>query len=110
MATMIGVRVLGNHTVSVDRFPIPDPPLGDVRIKIMGAGVCGSDLFHFRSTPEQIGERNELVTGHEPAGVVDAVGNGVEGLEVGDRVAVYHVAACGHCRAMPGLSAEILWQ
>lgn len=95
---MIGVRVLGDHRVSVDEFPVPEPPLGDVRIKIRGAGVCGSDLFHFRSTPEQIGERNKLVTGHEPAGVVDAVGDGVEGLEVGDRVAVYHVAACGHCR------------
>ena len=99
MATMIGVRPLGSRQVSVDEFPIPDPPPGDVRIKIQGAGVCGSDLHVYRRRPEEIPDRLQIILGHEPAGIVDALGEGVTSLETGDRVTVYHHAGCGHCEA-----------
>jgi len=98
MGSMLGVRALGNRVVQVDEFQIPAPSAGDVRIKILGAGVCGSDLRPYRSKPEDLGERRKIILGHEPAGLVDALGQGARGLAVGDRVVVYHAAGCGHCR------------
>jgi D-arabinose 1-dehydrogenase-like Zn-dependent alcohol dehydrogenase len=71
------------------RRPIPSPGPGEVRVRVQACGVCGSDLFlqdgGFASAPLPI------VPGHEAAGVVDAVGDGVAALSVGDQVALYYI-------------------
>ncbi|MBM4436799.1 MAG: alcohol dehydrogenase catalytic domain-containing protein [Actinobacteria bacterium] len=68
MATMIGVRPMGDRKVAVDEFPIPDTPPGDVLIRIRGAGVCGSDLHVVRRTPDEIADRRPIILGHaDPA-------------------------------------------
>ncbi len=71
------------------RRPIPDPGPGEVRVRVQACGVCGSDLFlqdgGFSSSPLPI------VPGHEAAGVVDAIGEGVAGVTTGDQVALYYI-------------------
>lgn len=79
----------------VRELPIPEPDVGEVRIKIIYASVCGTDL-HIRDDgfPVQM----PVTIGHEYSGVVDALGDGVTDLAVGDRVVSMTAAGyCGHC-------------
>jgi propanol-preferring alcohol dehydrogenase len=70
--------------------PIPEPGPGEVRVRVEACGVCGSDVFLQKGG---FGDRVPLpiVPGHEAAGVVDALGDGVEGLAPGDQVALYYI-------------------
>jgi S-(hydroxymethyl)glutathione dehydrogenase/alcohol dehydrogenase len=74
-----------------------DPPLpGEVLVKVAAAGVCHSDL---RLADGELGDgRWPIVLGHEGAGVVAAVGAGIEHVEPGDHVAFCFVPACRECR------------
>lgn len=84
---------------------LPDPVLrdpGDAIVRVVAAGVCGSDLWTYRGLRERPpGTR----MGHEFVGVVEAVGDGVAGLEVGDWVVapfMYADGSCAHClRGVP---------
>jgi propanol-preferring alcohol dehydrogenase len=84
---------------------VPEPGPGEVLIKVGGAGACHSDL-HLMEWPEGTMDFDLPFTlGHENAGWVEGLGAGVEGLEVGEAVAVYGPWGCGRCRACR-LSAE----
>jgi D-arabinose 1-dehydrogenase-like Zn-dependent alcohol dehydrogenase len=75
---------------------IPNPGPGDVRVKVQACGVCHSDVL----TKEALwpGIIYPRVPGHEAAGVVDALGEGVKGWKVGDRVGVgWFGGSCGYC-------------
>ncbi len=77
-------------------------PLGPgmVRIRFGAGGICGSDMHYFRHA--RTGDfvvTSPLVLGHEVAGIVEQVGEGVDTLARGDRVAVNPSRWCGHCRA-----------
>ena len=79
--------------------PMPEPKPGEVVIEVEYVGVCGSDLHFFETG--KIGPRDILgkqTLGHEAAGTVYQVGEGVENLRVGDRVAIEPGIACGSCR------------
>lgn len=84
---------------------VPEPGPGQALVKVGGAGACHSDL-HLMEWPEGTMDFDLPFTiGHENAGWVEALGAGVEGLEVGEPVAVYGPWGCGRCRACR-LSAE----
>jgi propanol-preferring alcohol dehydrogenase len=69
-------------------------------------GLCGSDLHRYRQTAAQrVGM--DIIQGHEPSGVVYAVGEGVRRVRPGDRVSVYHYRGCGHCKQC--LAGNIMW-
>ena len=77
---------------------IPEPAAGQVRIRVQASGICHSDSL----TKEGLwpGIQYPRVPGHEVAGIVDAVGAGVAGWKVGDRVGVgWHGGHCGYCDA-----------
>ncbi len=81
-------RTFGHHpeVVEIDK---PEPGPGQVLLKVTAAGVCHSDEV-VMSTPESeyvFGEL-PLTLGHEGAGIVEALGSGVENVAVGDAVAV----------------------
>jgi 2-desacetyl-2-hydroxyethyl bacteriochlorophyllide A dehydrogenase len=82
----------------VDR-PIPLPGVGEVQFKVTSAGICGSDLQFYRGDREW-NRGLQIEDGHELSGVVTAVGPAVDGLEVGQRVAIEpeHLVGCGKCR------------
>ena len=92
-----GLALLGDRRAEVREFPMPMPGPGEVRIRVMAAGICGSDLHFYRDTPEGLGIRRGVVIGHEPSGVVDAVGPCVTNVAPGDRVTVNHTLGCGRC-------------
>lgn len=93
------------HPAEMREVDVPEPGPGQVLLKIGGAGACHSDL-HLMEWPEgTLGFDVPFTLGHENAGWVEAVGAGVEGLDVGEAVQVYGPWGCGRCRACR-LSAE----
>jgi alcohol dehydrogenase, propanol-preferring len=78
--------------------PVPEPGPGEVLVEMRAAGLCHSDL-HIMEWPEGThGWKVPFTLGHESAGVVAALGPGVEGRAVGDPVLVYASWGCGLCR------------
>ena len=75
---------------------IPEPAPGEVRVRVQACGVCHSDSY--AKEGRFPGVSYPVVPGHEVAGVVDAVGEGVHGWTVGERVGVgWFGGNCGHC-------------
>jgi len=75
---------------------VPDPGPGEALVRVQACGVCHTDL-HYREGG--IGDDFPYLLGHEAAGVVEAVGPDVTGLEAGDFVILNWRAVCGQCRA-----------
>ena len=97
---MRGVLFLGDQTCEVREFADPSPRPGQVKVRMVVSGICGSDLWNYRKKPAQL--KDKFIPGHEPSGIVEALGEGVRHVNVGDRVVVYHHLTCGrckHCRA-----------
>ena len=76
-----------------------DPGPGQVAIEVARGGVCGSDLHYYNHGGfGAVRLKQPMILGHEVAGFVSGLGDGVEGLTVGDLVAVSPSRPCGHCR------------
>jgi threonine dehydrogenase-like Zn-dependent dehydrogenase len=85
--SMRAVVLAGAGRIQVKESELPQPGAGQVRVRLEGCGVCASNLTPWAG-PEWMQFPTEPgALGHEGWGVVDAVGDGVEGLSVGDRVA-----------------------
>ncbi len=96
----------GNQDLRLEEVPEPSPKPGEVKLRVLYNGICGSDLHEYYDGPittrshephPLTGQVNPVIMGHELAGDVVEVGAGVEDLAVGDRVAVEPVQTCGHC-------------
>lgn len=92
---MKALRFYGSHNLRLEDVPRPDPAPGEVRVKPMAVGICGTDQHildgSYNSCPP-------LTLGHEVAGFVDAVGHGVRGIREGDLITVEPHRYCGVCR------------
>src|SRR6478609_4090412 len=77
-----------------DDIEIAPPGPGEVKIKVVASGVCHSDLSVLNGT---IPLPTPIVLGHEGAGIVEAIGEGVTSVAVGDHVVLSFVPACGEC-------------
>ncbi|SCD68021.1 alcohol dehydrogenase, propanol-preferring [Streptomyces sp. TverLS-915] len=75
----------------------PEPKPGEIRLKVTAAGVCHSDIAVMSWSAEQLTFPLPLTLGHEGAGVVDKLGEGVRNVAVGESVAVYGPWGCGRC-------------
>uniref|UniRef100_UPI003CC7B0EC alcohol dehydrogenase n=1 Tax=Modestobacter roseus TaxID=1181884 RepID=UPI003CC7B0EC len=91
-------RTIGGEPEVVE-VPTPEPGPGQVRLRVTAAGLCHSDSFVMGLPADQYTYGLPLTLGHEGAGVVDALGDGVTGVSVGDAVAVYGPWGCGQCHA-----------
>jgi propanol-preferring alcohol dehydrogenase len=99
-------RAFGQPLV-VEERPIPEPGPGQIRVKIAACGVCHTDL-HAVDGDWPAKPSPPFVPGHEGAGVVSAVGQGVRHVKEGDRVGVpWLYSACGRCELCLG-AAETL--
>ena len=95
--TVRGVVALGaKQPVSVENVVVPDPGAGEVVVQVQACGVCHTDL-HYREGG--ISDDFPFLLGHEAAGVIDAIGDGVTSVAVGDFVVLNWRAVCGECRA-----------
>ena len=108
---MRGVVFHGECEVEIMQFPDPEPGPGEVVIEMKASGMCGSDLHQYRrkkgggaaATGLPV-NADPVIVGHEPAGIVAAVGAGVEPrlATVGQRVMIHHYqgcTTCNHCRS-----------
>ena len=91
--TMRAAVYRGVNDVRVETIPVPEIGGGEVLVKIHTCGICGTDLKKIH-TGSHTAPR---VFGHEMAGTVAAVGEGVNEFGVGDRVMAYHHIPCEHC-------------
>jgi S-(hydroxymethyl)mycothiol dehydrogenase len=82
--------------VEVATVQVPDPGPGEALVRVQACGVCHTDL-HYRDGG--IGEEFPYLLGHEAAGAVEAVGDGVTSVAPGDFVILNWRAVCGQCRA-----------
>jgi len=98
MALMKTAYFYGGKDIRVVEEPVPEPGPGEVLFKVMSAGVCGSDLHNYRGHRSRDDERWQQ--GHELSGVIAGLGEGVSGLEIGQRVGIEaeHLLGCGECR------------
>jgi 2-desacetyl-2-hydroxyethyl bacteriochlorophyllide A dehydrogenase len=90
------VEVGDDRSLRVVERPSDPPGPGQVELEVVYCGICGSDL-HFRDVPELFPAGT--VPGHEMSCRVSALGPGVDGWSVGQRVAVLPFAQCGECQA-----------
>jgi D-arabinose 1-dehydrogenase-like Zn-dependent alcohol dehydrogenase len=95
---MKGVVFVGDRKLELQDFPDPTPSPRDVVLEIKASGMCGSDLHVYRATFKLGAE--PVIAGHEPCGVVVAVGTGVTPKEArsGQRVMNHHYTGCGSCK------------
>ena len=82
--------------VTVEAVQVPDPGPGEALVAVQACGVCHTDL-HYREG--RINDQFPFLLGHEAAGVVEAVGDGVDAVAPGDFVILNWRAVCGRCRA-----------
>src|SRR5438046_6836353 len=95
----------GRQDLRLTSVPEPEPAPGEVKLRVLYNGICGSDLHEYfdgpvttRNTPHPLtGVKNPVIMGHELCGEVVALGAGIEDLAVGTLVAVEPVETCGRC-------------
>jgi L-iditol 2-dehydrogenase len=90
---MLAAVYYNNRDVRIEEMPKPEIGDGEVLLKVMASGICGSDVIEWYRVPKA-----PRVLGHEAAGVVEEVGVDVTRCKVGDRVFVSHHVPCGKCR------------
>lgn len=89
---MRSIHLLGNRKLEIIEVPEPVPGPGEVIVKTQASVLCGSELHAFRGNGMAKGN-----SGHEGAGIVVALGEGVTHLKCGQRVGVSAISGCGKC-------------
>ncbi|MDN5788157.1 2,3-butanediol dehydrogenase [Pseudorhodobacter sp.] len=105
---MKAARWYAAKDIRVEEIDEPQVTPGDIKIKVAWTGICGSDLHEYLAGPIFVPvdenhplshDKAPITMGHEYAGEVTELGEGVEGFEIGDRVAVEPIYHCGKCDA-----------
>src|ERR1700757_2839657 len=92
-ATMRAVVYHGINDMRVETVSVPSIGPGELLVRIATCGICGTDLkkIHYGSPPAP------RIFGHEMAGTVAAIGEGVTAYKLGDRVMTFHHVPCNEC-------------
>ena len=94
---MKAIQYYGPQNIKYEDVSIKPPQPGEIVVKIMSALTCGTDVKTYRRGHPVLIKSIPSGFGHEFAGIVDKITNGVENVKVGDRVVVANSAPCGHC-------------
>ena len=94
--TMRAAVFHGPDDIRVEHVPRPRPGPGEAVIRVTLTTICGTDVHILKG---EYAVKPGLVVGHEPVGVIDELGPGVGGYEIGDRVLVGAITPCGQCHA-----------
>ncbi|HYT34981.1 MAG TPA: alcohol dehydrogenase catalytic domain-containing protein [Ktedonobacteraceae bacterium] len=89
---MLAVEYHSNDDVRIVDLPVPEIGVGELLVQLRACGLCASDVMEWYMKP-----RAPMYPGHEPAGVIAAVGEGVQQFTVGQRVFVHHHVPCMVC-------------
>ncbi|WP_373501413.1 zinc-dependent dehydrogenase [Desulfococcus sp.] len=87
--------VHGKGDIRIEEYPTPAAGDGEVVVRTRVSGICATDIKTLlgQGLPKDL----PTILGHEVVGEISEIGRGVEGLRIGDRVAVYPIAVCGNC-------------
>src|SRR5262249_14774164 len=96
---MNSIQLVAPRRLEPRQMPVPpDPGPGEVLVRLRAVGICGSDMHWYKEGCIGAAEAAyPSVLGHEPAGEIAALGRGVEGLKIGQKVAVEPAITCGRC-------------
>ena len=96
MATMQAAVFVKKGQIELREVPKPEPGPGQALLKVTLTTICGTDVHILKG---EYPVKSGLIVGHEPVGRIEALGAGVSGFSVGDRVIVGAITPCGQCRA-----------
>ena len=91
---MKAALLIGPRQIEIRDLPVPVAREGEVLVRVRQAGICGTDFAKYRG---DLGGNFPVVAGHEAVGEIAALGPGVAGIRIGERVAVQPNFACGEC-------------
>lgn len=97
-----GAFMRGIDNMVIREIPVPEPGRGQVLVKLEYVGICGSDIHYFHTGAcgaYKVDLSEDFMLGHECAGTIVEVGEGVKSLKAGDRVALEPGITCGTCEA-----------
>ena len=104
MSTMKAAVFLGKGKISIREVPRPTPAVGEAVIRVTMTTICGTDVHILKG---EYPVKEGLIVGHEPVGVIESLGAGLTGFQIGDRVIVGAITPCGQCRAcLSGMSSQ----
>ena len=94
MQTMKAAVFIEPGRIALEEKPVPPVGPGDVLIRVTTTTICGTDIHILKGEyPVEPGR----IVGHEPVGVIEEIGAGVTGYEIGQRVIVGAITPCGQC-------------
>src|SRR5215475_4579359 len=96
MNTMKAVVFHGVNDIGIEEVARPRPKAGEAVIRITATTICGTDVHIVKG---EYPVRPGLILGHEPVGVIEELGPGVTGYQIGERVLVGAITPCGQCHA-----------
>lgn len=82
----------------IENIKVPHASQGEVRLKLYYNGICGSDLHIFANEHPSLLNKYPILLGHEFSGLIDEIGEGVEGFEIGTVATIQPVRTCGICK------------
>ncbi|WP_144820954.1 S-(hydroxymethyl)glutathione dehydrogenase/class III alcohol dehydrogenase [Marinobacter piscensis] len=85
-----------NQPLSIEEVDVMPPQAGEVRIRVVASGVCHTDAYTLSGEDPE--GNFPAIMGHEGGGIVESVGEGVTGLQVGDHVIPLYTPECGECK------------
>ena len=95
MSRLLRAKLVRPREIILEEVERPKPRPGEVLIKVKYCGICGSDIHAYHGVHPFI--KPPIVLGHEFSGTIEELGEGVEGLKVGQRVVVEPLLTCGKC-------------
>lgn len=95
--TMRAAVLVGPEQIEIRELPVPRPDTGELVLRIRAATTCGTDVKVYRRGGHPRMLRVPTLFGHEMAGTVAALGDGVDEFALGDRLVVANSASCGSC-------------
>ena len=109
MAAEMNAAVLyGKEDVRIERLPVPEAGPGEIVVRVAAALTCGTDLKVFRRGYHEKMLKPPAPFGHEMAGIVSQVGEGVTKFREGDRVVAVNSAPCGELLFLPATAGKSL--
>src|SRR5271167_2407968 len=111
--TMVAAVLYGREDIRIEQVPVPRAERGELIVRVSAALTCGTDLKVFRRGYHAKMIQPPALFGHEVAGIVAEVGEGVSSFAVGDRVVPINSAPCGKCyfckRSQENLCEDLLF-
>jgi L-iditol 2-dehydrogenase len=99
MSPQRAVVLNGPKDLRVQQRPVWPPSSGQVQVRVISTGLCGSDLhYYLHARNGDFAMKSPLVLGHESSGIVTAVGPGVDKLHIGQRVVIEPGIMCNACK------------